>query len=1029
MKKKKTKKVRYSLGTNRNGVMQHYVESPAETMMESDMMLHKAKAKAMDNAWGKGLDMFGNMAMEYGNSMMTQGMSGGGGASPVPKKGFGGPIIKGEAAAGVNEWFGKNGSMIQSGINMLPMLAQMAGPGFQDGGTVTLESLLGEKPSKSSVRSLQRELKKQGLYKGRLDGVVGKKTKAAYDTFALGGTVDPPTEEEKKIAAAKAAAEATGSFGTSDQKVIKAISEEQGVRNLTEEQVKLYDKFGTQGNKNPYIKFINDEVGYGYDIPESLLRRSEQLRTMKGKWPPHKWDPLKAKLDRDMKILQMQRGRQAYRADGMLDGLSHEQQVQRDSTFDMGGTVDPPLSEEEKVAAAKAKAEATGGFGTADQKVLKTIASQKDTSALTEEQIELYQKFNSEGNKNPNISYVDENVGYTYKMPEEFTRRWDKHNRMKGKTNPYQWERDEKALQRERAIIQKRLGAQALRADGMAQWQNAEQQAESLQTFAMGGPVPNVPVEVEGEEVGKTPDGQVVDFKGPSHENGGIDVALPEGTDIFSKRIKVQGEDMAERARKREKKLLTLEKLSGDRLKDKVLMDSIARTKENNDLEEQKDKQTQEIVRNAKAQIASLYGDPNAAAQVEGQEGELAFNDGGTVPGATKNFRTSLEQLNMLYDDNPYDFTTLEGRKKFQTDKGLTPDGVFGRDTQRLVDQHLSDLDTSLGKPASIKPLTFAIPTGESLEDYQTRKMAKTKAYEDGTLSSSYLTRDEDLSGKVEWDESRVGGFLNNIFSKKEGAGDETATGNKKGKLPKISFGDATALAGAAYSTFEPSKITEEMRANEIPNVNAFEGFGQDALATLERSKGMAESLKESAMKELEDSRMRTTQLNRGGARGINQMRALDLAAQVQSDKQGNAVYDNYFKQLMGINSQESQLESMIDNKVMTGESVKNQADKDDQDAYYSAKAIDTATKGEGIQRIGKMLNDRKANTMAEKAVNDASSKYAYNGTNLVDKSGTTVLSAGQIDKGLAEANAKLPGDKQLTRDEYIKQILTQNKD
>jgi len=70
MKKKKQK---YSLGTGKNGVVRHYIESPDETITESQIMLAKAREKAMSNAWGQGLDIFGNMAVQYGTNMMTSG--------------------------------------------------------------------------------------------------------------------------------------------------------------------------------------------------------------------------------------------------------------------------------------------------------------------------------------------------------------------------------------------------------------------------------------------------------------------------------------------------------------------------------------------------------------------------------------------------------------------------------------------------------------------------------------------------------------------------------------------------------------------------------------------------------------------------------------------------------------------------------------------------------------------------------------------------------------------------------------------
>ena len=52
-----------------------------------------------------------------------------------------------------------------------------------------------------------------------------------------------------------------------------------------------------------------------------------------------------------------------------------------------------------------------------------------------------------------------------------------------------------------------------------------------------------VPVEVEGGEVAETPSGQLLDFKGPSHKEGGINTSLPPGTDIFSETIKIGGKE------------------------------------------------------------------------------------------------------------------------------------------------------------------------------------------------------------------------------------------------------------------------------------------------------------------------------------------------------------------------------------------------------------------------------------------------------------------------------------------------------
>ena len=60
--------------------------------------------------------------------------------------------------------------------------------------------------------------------------------------------------------------------------------------------------------------------------------------------------------------------------------------------------------------------------------------------------------------------------------------------------------------------------------------------------YANGGVVPkeNIP-ELEKEEVFRTPNGQVGQVDAPTHAEGGIDVDLPQGTQVFSDRLKIPG--------------------------------------------------------------------------------------------------------------------------------------------------------------------------------------------------------------------------------------------------------------------------------------------------------------------------------------------------------------------------------------------------------------------------------------------------------------------------------------------------------
>lgn len=118
------------------------------------------------------------------------------------------------------------------------------------------------------------------------------------------------------------------------------------------------------------------------------------------------------------------------------------------------------------------------------------------------------------------------------------------------------------------------------------------------QMFAMGGTVGDTNSEVEGKEVAKLPDGNTIQFEGPSHEAGGIDINLPEGTEVFSKRIKIDGVSLATRKKGREKRQMTLEELVGADPTDIVIANSLKRTIQVNEKENAMDMDIQKVVNN-----------------------------------------------------------------------------------------------------------------------------------------------------------------------------------------------------------------------------------------------------------------------------------------------------------------------------------------------------------------------------------------------------------------------------------------------
>lgn len=108
--------------------------------------------------------------------------------------------------------------------------------------------------------------------------------------------------------------------------------------------------------------------------------------------------------------------------------------------------------------------------------------------------------------------------------------------------------------------------------------------------YATGG---NTPIEVEGEEIVELPDGQMQQMQGPSHEDGGIPMNVPEGTKIYSDRLKVEGQSMQERKAKRERQLNKLDKILAKNPTDALTKNTYKATKMALDMEDAQDMELQ----------------------------------------------------------------------------------------------------------------------------------------------------------------------------------------------------------------------------------------------------------------------------------------------------------------------------------------------------------------------------------------------------------------------------------------------------
>ena len=222
--------------------------------------------------------------------------------------------------------------------------------------------------------------------------------------------------------------------------------------------------------------------------------------------------------------------------------------------------------------------------------------------------------------------------------------------------------------------------------------------------------------------------------------------------------------------------------------------------------------------------------------------------------------------------------------------------------------------------------------------------------------------------GVMDWMSGLFGGGENENFQ------DPNADTTKSTGM-NTSFGDMLSIGGNLFSGIAPLLNTLKQRATDTPNVNSFKDFGQDALDTNEEAQGYIAGQKSEALKDIAEGGNSQRAKTRNTARGVNQMRAGDLATFSSETKAKGDVYSGFAKQMMDLLGQKSGLENQQDQAVMTGEAKRDEADRADKDAFYTAKGQDLATLGTSIQQTGKDLNKSKEQK-AMKKILDQLSKY-----------------------------------------------------
>ena len=194
--------------------------------------------------------------------------------------------------------------------------------------------------------------------------------------------------------------------------------------------------------------------------------------------------------------------------------------------------------------------------------------------------------------------------------------------------------------------------------------------------------------------------------------------------------------------------------------------------------------------------------------------------------------------------------------------------------------------------------------------------------------------------------------------------GKAIADGYGDTEFANMSIGDIIGIASTYKGARAGLENTLENRAGDTPNVNYFKNFGDEALKTIDESKGEAKKVLDINKKDINRSRRGLVIRNRNSARSVNTMRSLDIAAEAQANIANTSALEAYSSVMQTILDKKANAQLAIDNVKMKAEGDRDIADRQDRDNFYTQKGKDLASMYEGYQKIGRHLNDIKEREM-----------------------------------------------------------------
>lgn len=550
-------------------------------------------------------------------------------------------------------------------------------------------------------------------------------------------------------------------------------------------------------------------------------------------------------------------------------------------------------------------------------------------------------------------------------------------------------------------------------------------------------------VEVEGGEMYETPQGQVGEFQGPSHEQGGIPLEVgqdvEEGTKVYSDRLKIGKKTLAERKATREKQIANLEKIASDNLADEAVKNAAKRKMMAIQKEEAADLQFQDQVNNLQAMADTMV---QTFACGTGMGGIQKYQDGTGPKGIVyskgydesmfKDFFTKYNEL------NPGGVMEM---KYIQGDLGIDPklDGfgkMFGPATYKASQDWLA-----ANKDKKPDPYVSGDLNEDGIQDTLANNpninfdALKNFKIGDGINDNASLSYGDPYAKDGVNFEMPTETIMTPVTAYGQGVDEEevaAAVGKKEpsklakaleGNIPAV--GDITKLIGNYLGMTAGIKTAAEQRSTDVTHRNVFANAGKESQRLLDNAKQGIETSKAQAI-------VKATTVNRGGkrgargsARGVNTMRGMDWLYDTALQQQIAEISANAAGQIAGIDTQKSSVAMSADQLKGQGEYQAAMANEAAKDAYYTALGLGRKDFATGMQQTGKDLNDMKQNKIVQNLLSQYGQWFKVNADGTLANKNETKTTSKSSNKNTTDEEIELT-DKSGKKIKVSKALLEQ---